>query len=337
MPVSLRVGRGADNDLILPDDSVSQNHAVLREQQGVYFISDLGSTNGTFVNRNKISMSQVQAGDVVHFGLVRKYFDGRSFNDNPPMTEASESDSLTSTPRHSSKRTFTVLVALAIFAGIGVFVWATSGNSAMSVDEISRATVQVFISDSSGEWCYAGSGFFALDTGLVVTNAHVVTDDECGVLSVGLVDETGDRIITEIPATLIMKDDELDLAVLKVDSSQIDGYPRLEIADTPAKRGDEVRVFGFPGIGGPTITATAGIISGIDEETDYPYYKTSADINPGNSGGPAVDAKGRVIGVATAGYRQEIECEEDDSNVCFTSGSSLGLLRPISLLKELYP
>lgn len=332
-----RVGRLPDNDLVLRDDSVSSYHAEIREAGDVYFLSDLGSTNGTFINRNRVSLSELKAGDMVHFGLVRKYFDGQSLVDDPPESPQTEEADLATSPSQSRSRSLLAIAALLISAAIGGFVWLSAPGESMTVDEISRATVQVFISDSSGEWCYTGSGFFALDTGLVVTNAHVVTDDECGVLSVGLVDETGDRIITEIPATLIMKDDELDLAVLKVDSSQIDGYPRLEIADPPAKRGDEVRVFGFPGIGGPTITATAGIISGIDEETDYPYYKTSADINPGNSGGPAVDAKGRVIGVATAGYRQEIECEEDDSNTCFTSGSSLGLLRPISFLKELYP
>lgn len=335
MPVSLRVGRGADNDLVLPDDSVSQNHAEIREQHGVYFIFDLGSTNGTFVNRNKVSLSPIQAGDMVHFGLVRKYFDGRSVIDYPPMTEESQSESPTNAGFHSSKKTVIVLTALAISAGLGLFVWATSGNSAMSVDEISRATVQVFVSDSSGELCSFGSGFFALNDGMVITNAHVVTDNYCSNLSVGIVDETGDRIQREIPATLVRKDDSLDLAVLQVDAAQVIGYPRLEISGQPAKRGDEVRVFGFPGIGGPTITATSGIISGIDEETEYPYYKTSADINPGNSGGPAVDAMGRVVGVATAYYGQEVECEADAT--CFTAGTSLGLLRPISWLKELYP
>jgi len=332
-----RVGRLSDNHLVLPDDSVSSYHAEIREAGGVYFLSDLGSTNGTFINRNRISLSELKTGDMVHFGLVCKYFDGQSLVDEPPESPRTEDADLATSRSLSNSRTLLAVAMLVISVAVGGFVWLSARGESMTVDEISRATVQVFISDSSGEWCYTGSGFFALDTGLVVTNAHVVTDDECGKLSIGLVDETGDRIVAEIPATLVTKDDELDLAVLRVNSSQIVGYPRLELADSPAKRGEEVRVFGFPGIGGPTITATSGIISGIDEETDYPYYKTSADISPGNSGGPAVDAKGRVIGVATAGYRQEIECEEDDDNRCFASGSNLGLLRPITLLKELYP
>lgn len=331
-----RIGRLSDNDLVLPDDSVSSYHAEIREVGDVHFLSDLESTNGTFINRNRISLSELKTGDMVHFGLVRKYFDGQLLVDEVPETPKVGGVGLPAPSSQTRSRTPVAIAALVVSAVIGGFIWVSSRSGSLTVDEISRATVQVFVSDASGEWCYTGSGFFALGDGVVVTNAHVVTDDECKVLSIGLVDETGDRIVTEIPASLVVKSDSIDLAVLKVDPTKVDEYPRLEISERPAKRGDEVRVFGFPGIGGPTITATSGIISGIDEETAYPFYKTSADINPGNSGGPAVDAKGRVVGVATAGYRQEIECEEDEST-CFASGSSLGLLRPISWLKELYP
>lgn len=335
--MSFKIGNLPENDLVLHDDSVSGHHAELRVVEGFCFLSDLGSTNGTFINRNRISLSELKAGDMVHFGLVRKYFDGRSLVDEAPESPRDGQVGIPSSSSQIRSRSLVGIAVLVVLIALIGFISRSSLSRSMTVDEISRATVQVFVSDLSGEWCYTGSGFFALDTGLVVTNAHVVTDGDCKILSIGLVDTAGDRIVSEIPASLIAKDDDIDLAVLKVNPSQVDGYPRLEISETSAKRGDDIRVFGFPGIGGPTITATSGIISGIDEETGYPFYKTSADINPGNSGGPAVDSKGRVIGVATAGYRQEIECEEGDNKACFTYGSSLGLLRPITWLKEVYP
>jgi serine protease Do len=73
-------------------------------------------------------------------------------------------------------------------------------------------------------------------------------------------------------------------------------------------------VFGFPGIGGDTLTLTKGIISGFDSE--FGFYKVSAAINAGNSGGPVLDSQGRLIGIATAVFRRE-----RDTNV--------GLVRPI--------
>jgi hypothetical protein len=47
---SVSIGRGTENDLIIEDDTVSRRHAVLRRENDVYTIEDIGSTSGTFIN-----------------------------------------------------------------------------------------------------------------------------------------------------------------------------------------------------------------------------------------------------------------------------------------------
>lgn len=51
----ITLGRATDNQVVVDDVSVSRHHAVIRWKKGGMFITDLGSTNGTFVNSEKVS------------------------------------------------------------------------------------------------------------------------------------------------------------------------------------------------------------------------------------------------------------------------------------------
>ncbi|CAA7602756.1 FHA domain protein [Acididesulfobacillus acetoxydans] len=67
----LSVGRGKNNDIIMPDHFVSLDHAVFRRQKGVTMLEDLGSTNGTWVNGERInSPVQLVIGDYVKIGSI---------------------------------------------------------------------------------------------------------------------------------------------------------------------------------------------------------------------------------------------------------------------------
>ncbi len=72
------VGRQAGNDLVVPDEQVSRKHAEIEERGGVMFVTDLGSSNGTFVNGTRISSPQtLRSGDTVQIGTtVLKVADG---------------------------------------------------------------------------------------------------------------------------------------------------------------------------------------------------------------------------------------------------------------------
>ena len=63
-----RVGRSPQSDVHLPDPSVSRNHALFDVQNGALVIHDAGSTNGTYVNEERIDTAVLQPGDVVAFG-----------------------------------------------------------------------------------------------------------------------------------------------------------------------------------------------------------------------------------------------------------------------------
>jgi pSer/pThr/pTyr-binding forkhead associated (FHA) protein len=67
----LRIGREAGNDLIIPDPTVSRRHARIVPEGGMLILYDEGSTNGTFVNEQRITRQPLQPGDIVRFGNVR--------------------------------------------------------------------------------------------------------------------------------------------------------------------------------------------------------------------------------------------------------------------------
>ncbi len=138
-----------------------------------------------------------------------------------------------------------------------------------------------------------GSGFIVSETGLIVTNNHVVKDAKT--VSVTLDDGT------ELPAKVIGVDPRTDIAVIKVDSSK--KLPWLELGDSAHVRpGEWVLAMGNPfGLGG---TVTAGIVSASGRDIGSGpydnYIQVDAPINQGNSGGPLFTQDGRVVGINTA-------------------------------------
>ncbi len=71
----ITLGRGLNNDLIVEDPRVSRQHAQIRYKSRRYFIGDLGSTNGTYVNGTAVTTDQVlHDGDVVSFGGLEMRF-----------------------------------------------------------------------------------------------------------------------------------------------------------------------------------------------------------------------------------------------------------------------
>ena len=70
-----QIGRGDECDIIVPEDtSVSRNHARMDRDGEDWVLVDLGSTNGTFVNGQRISEARLKSGDVVEIGDRRFRF-----------------------------------------------------------------------------------------------------------------------------------------------------------------------------------------------------------------------------------------------------------------------
>jgi serine protease Do len=138
-----------------------------------------------------------------------------------------------------------------------------------------------------------GSGVIVRSDGYLLTNNHVI--DGASDITVTL----GDK--RELKAKLIGSDPKTDVAVLKVDASNL---PTIAMADSAKARvGDIVLAMGNPfGLGQ---TVTMGIISaegrnnlGIEDYEDF--IQTDAPINPGNSGGALINTRGELVGINTA-------------------------------------
>ncbi len=70
----MTIGRGLNNDIILEDTRVSRNHAQLRYRSRRFWLTDLGSTNGTFVNGEPVTERALRDGDVVSLGGLELTF-----------------------------------------------------------------------------------------------------------------------------------------------------------------------------------------------------------------------------------------------------------------------
>lgn len=142
-----------------------------------------------------------------------------------------------------------------------------------------------------------GSGVIVSPDGYIITNNHVIEGADA--LSVLLPDDR------EFPATLIGADPKTDVAVIKIEASDL---PTVTLADSDKVRvGDVVFAFGNPlGVGQ---TVTMGIVSAkgrnslglLEKVAGYEdFIQTDAAINMGNSGGALVDAMGRLVGINSA-------------------------------------
>ena len=71
------VGRDPSNDIMLDDGTVSREHAVFIRENGRYRIEDVGSLNGTYVNRRRVDSVELHSGDELMIGKFRLVFFGR--------------------------------------------------------------------------------------------------------------------------------------------------------------------------------------------------------------------------------------------------------------------
>jgi serine protease Do len=139
-----------------------------------------------------------------------------------------------------------------------------------------------------------GSGFFVDETGVIVTNHHVVEGAE------EITIRTSDG--RDLPADIVGSDEPTDIAVLRIRGGG--RFPYVTFDDARHVRvGDWVIAVGNPfGLDG---TATAGIVSAMGRRDAgssayVDYMQIDAPINRGNSGGPTFDLNGNVIGVNSA-------------------------------------
>ena len=159
-------------------------------------------------------------------------------------------------------------------------------------DKVSPAVVGItsYIDEFRYSW---GTGVvFDAEAGYLITNTHILQG--CTGAKVTLMDGR------ELDAQLVGADEASDIAVLQVQSGELDA---AEFGRSASLRvGDEVSAIGNPLSQAYTGTMTNGIISAIDRNVTYGGHtmtllQTNAALNEGNSGGPLIDTRGQIIGI----------------------------------------
>ncbi len=217
---------------------------------------------------------------------------------------------------------FGSLLALLILFGGAATIQPAAAIDHNSIINALRSTVQVIAPDNNYKMFSLGSGTVMDAGGLILTNRHVVAGDaanglmnDSGLVGIAVTppDLKGDSVL-KYYGKVVKTDKDLDLALIQVVAMADDpkaplpanlGLPPVARGDSDKLiMGDEINIFGFPGVGGNSATYTKGAVSGfLDENHDgvYEWIKTDAELNHGNSGGLATDDQGKFVGVPSAG------------------------------------
>ena len=195
--------------------------------------------------------------------------------------------------------------------------------------------------DSIEEGESTSSSFAVTKDGYLLTCAHCVQGARTILIRVGE---------KEHPATLVDVNDELDLAVLKIDAQNL---PTVTLGkNSQVQLAQDVRAIGYPlsDVLGSSVKVTRGSVAGFVETDSGQNIQIDAAVNFGNSGGPLVDDTGTVVGVVNAklsgeriakvGFSVPIRyaCEMLDRNkVKYDSANKTQLINGVELAKQITP
>ncbi len=186
---------------------------------------------------------------------------------------------------------------------------------------VMRGVVQIvalrqgFLGGMTNAW--TGSGTIVDPSGIILTNCHVANPRAMGMsappadrLGIAITERPDDPPAMSYFAEVVAQSPELDLAVLRI-VADVRGrrvhdldLPAVDLGDSDKLQlGEPISILGYPGIGGETVTFTAGNVSGFSREKQVnasrAWIKTDATIAGGNSGGTAVNETGQLIGIPT--------------------------------------
>jgi hypothetical protein len=286
----VRIGRSRDNDLVLSDGGAPESSGHHAEAGG-WWLTDLDSTNGTFVNGSRVTRARLRSGDSLAFG----------------------EDHFSVETRRS------IIVAAGVVAIIAAAVASTYvlvGRSATDLEKsaaiVARSVYLVAFEDTSGRRPL-GTAFAVRADGLLATNAHVAD-----VLRQRRADSPGGRAI------VIRSDsDEVrevrqvrlnprwhvgsiadDVALLRVGGT--DPLVPLRLGDAGAvgmlTRGTPLASIGFPAdevdAKRPRGRLTVDVLGDI---RDQRYLAVGLEVAPGTSGSPIFRSDGVVVGLVAGG------------------------------------
>jgi S1-C subfamily serine protease len=351
---------------------VSSHHAEVFKRGDQYLLRDLGSTNGTLINGRRVVVSELAQDDLIEFGaggpLLRFGFERPEGEDQVETVsqDPREQDRVRSTAPlrdpvgHRAvvnlKSNATLIAALAaamVLGGLAGIVASSrlraSDPESMSFAEIAEINspavvlirTEFELLDSSGQVTTAeartGSGFIVSESGLIVTNRHLVRDWEYNPPPPGLTGRItkieailpNHLLEDAVPAELyrLGPDKSSDVAILRISSPGRQLVHGIEGDTGQTNPGDEVVVIGYP-LGLELLqwtrdtTANPSLSTGIVSRVGHDFIQLNLRAYHGNSGGPVLNRKGEVIGILTAnlGSAQDIA-------LCIPISAALNLVK----------
>ena len=218
----------------------------------------------------------------------------------------------------------------------------TSGQSAARAVEPAVVDVNTYVRRNalggslgdSGELIPegAGTGMLLSSTGEVLTNNHVIKGASS--IKVAISGRSG-----TFPATVVGADPSADVAVLQIQG--VSGLPTVTLGDSSSLTvGQQVIAIGNAFGRGGTPTVTVGTVSALhrtitvgDErggsERLSDLIQTDASIRPGDSGGPLVNTAGRVVGMITAGARNNVDRPTPNVGFAIPSSAAFSVVNQI--------
>ncbi len=235
-------------------------------------------------------------GGLVMLGGLYFIYEPAAIN-SAPMAQAIPVNNINVAPR-ATAYPFNFTAAAERATPSVVYISASATSTASRNNREDNNPFRLFFGDDlfGGAQAGSGTGVIYSSDGYIVTNNHVV----------GFADKVEVTLFDnrKFEATIIGTDEKADLAVIKIDATNL---PTLPLADSDLARvGEWVLAVGNPF--DLTSTVTAGIISAKGRSLQLlqgrdaieAFIQTDAAVNPGNSGGALVDADGKLLGINTA-------------------------------------
>ena len=300
----VRVGRSRDNDLILPQEDTplsSGHHAeLLVERGGHWWLRDLESKNGTFLNGARVTHAPVRPGDQIGFGGALLGVERRA------------------RPRFVAAAITVGGLAAAVIAY--VLVGRAPESFAGAAAAVQRSAFLVAI-EQDGLRIPLGTAFAVSADGRLATNAHLAAElKRRGAIAGGqgsraVVISAAGGVTSDVPDVLLVIDAWMhprwrpgsirdDVAVLRVESRTPLAPLRLgtEADMARLRAGDILASFGFPAAANdparPSGRLSADVIAEI---RDHRYLQIGLNVAPGMSGSPIFRPDGRVVGIVVGG------------------------------------
>ncbi|OUO54411.1 hypothetical protein B5F76_02910 [Desulfovibrio sp. An276] len=295
------IGRSSYNDIIINEQSISRKHAIIEIlPNNEYFLRDLSSKNGTYVDDIKIKQKHINFTSRIKFGsykLSGEELINKIHNKNKTNISLKKSIHDASKNKKITKKTFNkniyIIAALAILSFFLLYNEFLKKSIKYNIQDIKTSIVMIVCKTKTG--ISSGTGFF-ITNNYIITNFHVIKNS----IDIFYYNKLYSNLQT---ATIVSSSKVLDLAILKV-KFPYKGHI-LTFGEMP-HIGDEVTAWGYPGFilnnlnnNIPNVIMTDGKVSS-DSYGVYPQYIIhSANLAHGNSGGPLLDRNHNIIGVNT--------------------------------------